>query len=267
MASCVPSPKSSTATSGSSSSANAPYYWNSAFPKTVYISDAFSAGEATHINSMGTAWETSVNNYNFFTFPVGRTAEITPVTSLDDFYDDGILAIYKASAAWPTGLPTYALAVTQLYGRRYNTGSASEFVDIEHADIIINEKFYNFDTTMDSNDFDFRTVMLHEMGHFLGLQHNTTTARASTVMYPNINGDEEKQAPFIDDKVILADTYNITLPLTPGLMAATADRPSYSKAPGDLGEGVKIVFELRADGDCVHRIDGVEKERHRVKLK
>ncbi|MGE3610923.1 MAG: matrixin family metalloprotease [Bacteriovoracaceae bacterium] len=265
---CVPAPKTTTTTSGSAVNSSAPYIWTSSFPKDVHISNAFSAGEVTKITNMGTAWKTAVNNHEtFFNLSVSRATEITPVTNLDAFYNDGILAIYKASAAWPSGLPSYALAVTQLYGRRYNTGQSNEYVQIEHADIILNEKDYDFDTTMDSNDFDLQTVILHEMGHFLGLQHNTTAGRANTVMYPNINGDESKRTPLQADIDVLTSNYNITMPLRAGLSAISTDAPDYTPNPGDHGEGVKVVFELRADGDCVHKLDGFEVERHRVSLK
>ncbi len=257
--------KTASVTSGSVSQ-TAPYIWDGPnFPKNVKISTAFTdPGETAKITEMATAWDSAMNNQvQFFNFIIGTESEKTNSISGPNQLRDNVFGIYKA-ANWP--YPEYpdALAITQIFAIRYNSGSSNEYVAIQEADIIMNDENFDFDTG--GFDYDFRTVLLHEMGHFLGLQHKPRDYnRNNTVMYPSIYSYETKRIPQTIDKQDLSEKYNIVLPLTAGGSAITSDPVSYTKKPGDAGEVVKVILELRANGDCIHRMDGVETERHHIR--
>lgn len=262
LASCVPTKTVESEVNGGNINVSAPYLWSSlAFPRNLKISDDFTASEVTNIQAMTAAWETSVEDKkNFFT-DTDRTAEVSSSSlDLDSLGDDGVNGVYKITS-WPMELSAGALAVTQIFGRRYNVGSSSEFVRIEHADILLNENLYDFRTgdTGVSGSFDLRTVILHELGHFLGLSHKY----GNTVMIPSIGTSTVSRAPTGVDALDIADKYGITL--GSGSSSAMAAGPQRTYVPQDSGEKVKIMIELMADGECVHKENGAVIQRHFLK--
>lgn len=263
--SCNASKKKSSSTGAVN--ASAPYTWTTAFPKTLRISEQFSPSEATAIELMADAWSDAVDNKEtFFEFGSETTEKTNSGGNLDRLRDSE-MGVYKSNN-WPDSLPGSALAVTQIFGRRFNVGKSDEFVNIEHADIILNADFYSFDTADTGSGFDFRTVMLHEMGHFLGLQHKEI-ARNSTVMYPSIDPNEAKRVPKAVDIEDLSEKYDIDSAGSTSMSASRAipRRPKLQVQSSDPGTTVKIILELHADGNCVHKMDGMEFDRHPASLK
>lgn len=248
---------------------DAPYLWeNKSFPKTVRISTNFTDDEVAAITSMSTAWKTAVDDKKtFFTYGdkvTNKTNNIDP----DKLYDK-LFGIYKTTV-WPQEIDGGALAVTQIFGRRYNLGQPDEFVGIVEADIMVNYDDFTFDSTPDGSGsgYDLATVMLHEMGHFLGLQHiSEWDDRDTSVMYPSIHSSEVKRIPQQLDIDVLADKYNIDLGGSSGTYGIVAQRKTYTIKENDPGEDVRILIELRADGECVHKVNGAVIGRHSVKLK
>jgi hypothetical protein len=259
--------KTASVTSGSVN-ANAPFIWETSFPKDMLISSEFNnPNETTKIDAMLNAWETSLNNYDFFT-NAGTDSEKTDSITSSSQLRDNLFGIYKATS-WP--YPEYpdALAITQIFAIRYNHGESNEYVAMVEADIIMNYDNFLFDSADPSAfDYDFQTVLLHELGHFLGLQHKPRSyPRAQTVMYPSIfsQQSEVKQTPQTIDRQDLAAKYSITLPLTAAGSAIVGTPKSYARNPGTTGEMTKIILELRANGECIHHADGVEFTRHQMK--
>ncbi len=240
---------------------SAPYIWSgAALPRTFKISEDFSPSELENIQSVTGAWESAVQNKKNFFNDTERTPEISsPNLNLDAIGDDNINGIYKITS-WPLGLSSGALAVTQIFGRRLNIGAANEYVRIEHADILINENLYDFRTgdTGRSNSYDLRTVVLHELGHFLGLSHKY----GNTVMVPSITSGTNIRTPTSIDATDMADKYSITLGTGTGAAVMAGKRIDYSSSPSDQGQPIKLIIELMADGECVHKENGAVRERH-----
>lgn len=244
--------------------AEAPYLWTSSFPKQLQISAAFNSrpADVTSIQTVGNAWSTAVENKKtFFSYSTGATEKTIGLGSTSAL-NDGIFGIYKA-VTWP--YPDYpdALAVTQIFAFRYNVGSSSEYVDIQEADIIMNYQNFNFDDPSITYDYDLQTVMLHEMGHFLGLSHKSKFSnRNDSVMFPSIFNYEIKQTPKLVDVGDIASKYGVTLSGSGGASSIVGSSKIYE--PNGPGTAVRIILELRANGDCVHYEDGAEILRHRI---
>jgi len=243
LSSCNKSSSSSTTTAASSSTA--PYLWSQAdFPKELSLSVDFDAQESTNIHDMSSAWDNAFSPAKtFFNFNATTPEISSTITSLDELRDN-IMGVYKTTT-WPSTLPESALAITQIFGLRHNTGSASEYVDILHADILVNYDNHSFQTGDTGASYDLQTVILHEMGHFLGLKHRTDISSSSTIMYPSISTGfaAAKRAPRSADVTAMTSLYETT-PHSLALMPISA------------GEEVRIIVELHADGRCIHKESG-----------
>jgi hypothetical protein len=247
--------------------AQAPYLWEAtAFPRDIRISNSFTTtDEVTNLRAMSGAWETAVENKkNFFT-DTNRTPEVDSASlSLDSLGNDGVNGIYKITH-WPLELSSGALAVTQLFGRRFNISKSNEYVRIEHGDILINDDIYDFRTgdTGTAGTYDLRTVVLHEMGHYLGLSHKY----GNTVMVPSVSSTSVNRAPTSIDAYDIASKYGISIGSSGSQMVTSPlSSPTYQPEDGDEGQKIKIMIELRADGQCVHKENGIVTRTHQTFL-
>ncbi len=261
LSACVPSEEVKEATAGNINK-NAPYIWTNTqtFPVDLKYSDSFSDQEILNIKAMGAEWTIAVEEKKIFFDHTETQEKSSPTLNLDSLGDDGIFAIYKLKP-WPKDLPGSALAVTQLFGRRHNIGSSNEFVRIEHADILINDNYHFFNTDTEGGEYDFKTVILHEMGHFLGLLHKTGDSIMIDSIVPGIN----KRSPTQIDAHDIAKKFNISLStvLPMSRVASSAAKKTESvPLATDAGSSVRIIMELRADGECVHKENGTETQRH-----
>lgn len=264
-ASCTPTNTVTGETSSGNINASAPYMWSSsAFPRDMKISTAFSPAESANITAMSTAWETAVENKKNLFNHSGTTAEVDRQDlDLDSLGDDSVNGIYKIQH-WPLDLPSSALAVTQIFGRRFNVGDDDEYVRIEHADILVNDNLYDFRTGGSvAGTYDLQTVVLHEMGHFLGLAHRSYGS--NSIMVPSIGASTVARAPTSVDSFDIADRYNITLGSGASHAITAQKTRKYSPKIGDAGAPMKMLIELHANGECVHKENGVVVERHSLK--
>ncbi|WPU63381.1 matrixin family metalloprotease [Peredibacter starrii] len=253
-------------TSGGVVTSKTPHVWGSqSFPKTVYVSEDFDTAEVENINDMADKWDVaSEGKKSFFLVQSTPVAEKSDTVASSDGFKDSIFGIYKV-VKWPTDLPS-ALAVTQMFGTLYNSGASDEYFSIQHADILVNYR-YTFYSGDSGYGYDLKTVILHEMGHFIGLNHQNVTysQRYSTVMYPSVSSGDKKRDPTPLDQVTLASHYNYTLSSSSGSSQMVTPRKEYK--PRDAGTEVKMQIELYPDGECVHRMNGKVVNRHPASLK
>lgn len=203
------------------------------------------------IEQMMKQWNLGTTQLDFFQLPAVAINNKNS-TSLSSFYD-GEMGIYK-SYSWFSSVSSNALAITQFFGQRKNIGTASEHLELVHADIMVNYRDFSFSLDATSTTtYDLPSVILHELGHFLGLGHESNFAVLS-VMQPYLGLFDSNRSLFNADKVALHDNYD-----TSALMAAPAGG-AYALSANNNREGegeiVRGIIELRSNGECLHYING-----------
>ncbi len=266
---CVPSGKESLSTGGASGgNPDAPSRWPvGTFPKTLVISQDFSNAEETEIRRAASDWSADTGHgANFFTVPGANVADLSGTANLDDLMD-GEYGIYKATS-WHPDLPATALAVTQIFGVRKNRGDDDEYVKIVEADVLVNWT-YDFAPT-DPTGYDLYSVVLHELGHFLGLYHVYDYTQDS-VMFPTIGFSTVYTEAGAHDILKLRSKYGLGMPASVYALQAALSlapkEPVGTHAEANSKDGVRIRMELLSNGTCVHKIDGTHVGSHPVSLK
>ena len=201
------------------------------------------------IGLMAKVWNDAVPSLPLFHLPLG-TASSNGSATLSGFHDNE-LGIYK-SDTWFSNVSSSALAITQYFGTVRSDGSLGTYVDLTHADIILNyHNFSSADLTYTGNssfDYDIPTIVLHEMGHFLGLCHESTH---DSIMAPYYLTTQRSLKAFDSAKISALYLNNQNYALN----AITAS--NYSNAlSSPIGTQVKGMVELDANGICKHYING-----------
>lgn len=213
------------------------------------------------IDQMLKQWN-QASSLTFFRVPAAITSN-SDYTNLNSFKSDGVLGIYR-SDSWFSNVSGQALAVTQYFGYRRNVGASNEYVELYHADIIINYRDYNFSTDANSNaDYDLHSVVLHELGHFIGLNH-VNSFSTSSVMQPYLSIFDSVRNISNYDKSSVQSLYGISgLSTSPGFQVTTGALTTESgpkklpRSARETSDGeVRGVIELRADGKCHHYENG-----------
>lgn len=118
-------------------------------------------------------------------FTFGGTTELTAATLPTSLAStpDNMVVFVRTRAQWTdSGNQTSWLAITKIA----NDSVSGEIVD---ADIEINDGMYTFHYGEDAppaGAIDFRAMIVHEAGHFFGLDHSKS---ASATMYSTYSGD------------------------------------------------------------------------------
>ena len=195
-------------------------------------------------------WNTGLPGKTFFALPFVTVAN-RQKSQLVSYFDDE-MGIYKAQT-WFAEVGSGALAITQFFGVR-RTNSSGQYIELQHADIILNYHDYAFSSDADDfTKYDLPSVILHEMGHFIGLRHEYSTYES--VMRPSLGSYESERQIYPADLTKLEHNYDVphvetlTAAAGPNVRAAGI---SSSQEP----EMIQGRFELRANGRCVHFING-----------
>ena len=205
------------------------------------------------IEQMAKVWNDSISpSTAFFQLPF-PTAATTGSSTLSD-YRDSEMGIYK-SHTWFSNVSSSALAVTQFYGIVRSDASLGTFIDLTHADIIVNYRDFGTQFTYSGNGiftYDLPTVLLHEMGHFLGLCHESNF---DSIMAPYYLSRQRALKTFDTNKIralyINNQNYGVS-----AIQAHSNAIVSPAAKVKDLGKEVSGIIELNADGKCRHYIDG-----------
>ena len=167
-------------------------------------------------------------------------------------YRDNEFGIYKKNP-WFNDVSGSALAITQYFGYlKSNNGRA--YLELTHADIIFNAEDHSFvNSTGPSSNYDFQTVLTHEMGHFLGFCHENSQ---NSIMYPYYTVANRLLKNW--DIQELQNRYG-NPNIAPMLTKTTLSIKETNMEEGTLVRGV---IELHSDGECIHKLNGREVYRH-----
>lgn len=258
-ASCVPQAQEAKLRSPGSTYSPAPgtpFRWNSSFLvsglnvkisedfRNEFVAGDYDSSGKDPIEQMMHQWNLA-DSRTYFSLSAETTTNKN-YSSLSQ-YQDGELGIYK-SYSWFSDVSSDALAITQFFAIRRNAGSPSEYLELTHADIIVNYRDHDFSLNIFSGiDYDLPSVLIHELGHFIGLQH--ADYFTNSVMQPYLGMRDAFRSLYPSDISTLGNLYNGASSLT-----ASSGVQGLTKS-SSKDEAVSGYFELRANGKCRHYIE------------
>jgi hypothetical protein len=209
-----------------------------------------------------TEWNNALSDKTFYALPLPMVTN-RQKPQLVSYYDDE-MGIYK-SQNWYSEVGAGALAITQFFGIR-RTGANGQYIELQHADIILNFRDYSFSSNSENFfSYDLPSVLLHEMGHFIGLRHEYDSY--DSIMRPSLGSYESERQLYPIDVHNLGVNYN-----TSGIQPLSVEQPHdsgiYAGAISSPMEGelVQGRFELRANGYCIHFLNGRQTVKHPANL-
>jgi len=204
------------------------------------------------IDQMALNWNESISEIILFKLPIGITSNKRYNTLVE--YRDNEMGVYLIDD-WFNELSPAALAITQFFGITKNKGADDEYLELIHADILINtEEHYFSNDPYDETSYDIQSVILHEMGHLIGLQHNL---KDPSVMAPHLAINQAERNIYPADANNILDRYQGTPSNsieTPTILAAIK-----SKERIEIQRGI---IELRSNGKCYHYLNNELKKIH-----
>lgn len=236
---------------------------NTLLPLDIRMSSEFS-GDYTNadlvatlnpLEQMAKVWNTAASPKALVTTPFAIAAD-TGFAATTNFRDSEI-GIYK-SYTWFPNVSSSALAITQFYGVVTSSLALGQYIELTHADIIVNYRDYGSKLTMVNNplvEFDLPTVILHEMGHLLGLCHEINKPSVMAPYYLTTQRSLQTADSELIKKIYVGGTG--------ALQVKNNNANALSARPGTEVTGV---IELHADGKCIHHINGRKAFEHIVEI-
>jgi hypothetical protein len=122
------------------------------------------------LNNVFLQWNNTATDFDFFSTPIETTVNIDS-SKLADYRNDPSFGIYHVTN-WPQLLGENTIAVTANY---YNTNGiirdGIKYFQLTHSDVLINFKNFVFSSTAQAHGFDLPSVIIHELGHIIGMNH------------------------------------------------------------------------------------------------
>ena len=236
---------------------SAPRKWlSSLLPLPLRISEDFSSKEVRAIQDQADVWEAVIDNeVDFFDYDFQVVENFEP-QDFNDYEDDPVqgkhLGIYK-STQWPEHLAHDTLAITQFSGFMEQENQR-KYIRMSHADIILNYQHHTFSSNPQYFEFDFASVVIHELGHLLGLRHNTKLFSLS-VMRPSLSRQAQRRQPSKSDLKDILKNYGLT-----GEKAVLEQEYLNTTE----GQYVRGVIELKAHGECLHFLNNQLIQSHYI---
>lgn len=224
----------------------------SSLPLEVRISTEFTATETDSALNAMNSWETASPQKQFFIDDF--IDNHNPISGRDNIslnsHFDNVIGIYKPDG-WYGSVSNNALAITQFFAVTKTSGG-QQYLEMNHADIMMNYEHFNFSTGDGiTNAYDFETVVLHELGHLLGLGH-ISSFTADAVMNPSLAINQKKRTLRSADIDYIESNYEGFHALQAGGFAALDS--STSEIPD--GTAVRGIMYQTREGICHHYIDG-----------
>ena len=234
----------------------------SSLPLRLKMSSAFDAdlvdiekvGGLNIMEQMAKVWNDTVPSKPLVQLPFAPSASAGYSTTSQ--FRDGEIGIYK-SANWFSNVSSNALAITQFYGVITQSPGLGTYIQLTHGDIIVNYRDYGSQLKMVDAygpSYDLPTIILHEMGHLLGLCHEE---KEPSIMAPYYLRTQHKVQSY---------DFNVMHRLYDGSSNAysipqNTNTNALSMPPGTEVSGM---IELRADGKCLHYMNGEKTYEHVV---
>jgi predicted Zn-dependent protease len=194
------------------------------FPLNIKVSENLNARSQALIGSSLDEWESAGN---IDVFQVVETTPVLNFSKLSDYYykDRLVHGIYLADNKVDE-LSTPTLAVTQIIFYTNRESADNPYYHIVHTDIVINGYDYSFSTNpFDNSSYYLLTLVLHEVGHVLGLGHQN-----QGIMYPSMSTQDKQESLNPFDINLISEKYDS---IKPALKSAETIK-SYVPAPGEL---------------------------------
>ncbi len=239
------------------------------------ISDYFSDNlESTKGNrpynlfeQMMIAWNESSPKYTFFNipdFPSNANDHATPNLQYSNVknYKDNVMGIY-AHETWFNYVGSEStIAVTLFFFNRKNIGTTNEYKEYTHADILFNYRDHKFTFNKSGPAYlNITSVLLHELGHVIGLDHPPKGNIEETIMSEDFQkflstSPKQTLSPYDINSVLQHYDDN-------PLQITTSSQQQRSFIQKKEGFGI---IQLQNNGDCLYYENGKLMHKHSVDL-